>query len=148
MPGIIEFMLNGGVGLVGFFGGRYYEKTDQRGQLINDKVSKLSNDISELSVTATDFYIKEMDERNTAAKTALIGGALKRINNDLDCLCRMAETESTRYLDVVTDFHKAITAEPFGEPVIQPLDAHNSRITSIQNAEQAFIRKLRSLERI
>ncbi|TVO70882.1 hypothetical protein FHP88_15625 [Sedimenticola selenatireducens] len=147
MDGIQGFLWEGGVGILGFFGGRYWEKRDQRSGRINDKIIKLSTDIAELSNLATSYYINPADERTTTAQTALIGSAFKRINVELHSLCLIAKLESSVFLDVITSFHQAITAEPYGAKIIIPINADDPRIIQIQCTEESFIRKLKSFEK-
>ncbi len=148
MPGITEFLLNGGIGAISFFGGRHWEKRDQKWAIINEKVRSLTDAISQLSNAAAKYYICEMDERTISAETAMIGTSLKRINVELHCLCQLAKVDTTDYLDVVRGFHQAVTSDPFGESLITPVDADNCRILEIQSAEEAFVRKLKFLERV
>lgn len=147
MADVAGIAFKGFFGVAGFIAGRFYEKRDNRGKVINDKISNLTSEITGLSDAATKYYINPMDERNTSAQTALIGSKLKRINVELHSLCKIAKTDTADFLGVVSNFHHAVTAEPFGERNITPIDAGNDRILEIQNAEEAFIRQLKDLER-
>jgi len=44
--------------------------------------------------------------------------------------------------------YHAITSEPFGSNSFTPIEADNPRISEIQQSEEAFIRKLKSLEKL
>lgn len=148
MGNITEILLNGGIGAIGFIGGRIWEKRDQRENIINDKIEKTSNDIRKLSTMAVKFYIHEMDERTTSAETALIGSEFKRLNIELHSLCLAGKLEPNVFLGVLNNFHAAITAEPFGARQIQPVDANDKRIALIQRCEEDFLRKLKSHEKL
>jgi hypothetical protein len=148
MPGFDEFLLSSGVGIIGFFGGRFWERKDQREKFVNEKINKLSTDVTSISNSAANYYVRAMDERTTAAETALIGGAFKRLNVDLHSLCQCAKICDSEFIDVLTAFHSAVTSEPFGSNVIPPMAATDPRVLAIQDAEERFIRKLRYYEKI
>jgi len=147
MADVTGIAFKGFFGVAGFIAGRFYERRDNRGKIVNEKISNLTSAITSLSDTATKYYISPMDERNTSAQTALIGSVLKRINVELHRTCQVAKADTSDFIGVVNDFHHAVTAEPFGEINITPINADDSRILEIQNAEEAFIRQLKNLER-